>query len=119
MENNAVGTVCGHYHEVISSRCCLLTHVLPFPRTPAPITLPQDDAAAASWYPVNALPSLAFDHKQIIREAFQKLLERPEVQQAGVYVYIFGCMCVFLQDLVAINYGIMGTASGSCACRST
>jgi hypothetical protein len=43
----------------------------------------QDDAAAAKWYPVNSLPSLAFDHKQIIREAFQKLLGRPEVQQAG------------------------------------
>ncbi|WIA19062.1 hypothetical protein OEZ86_005460 [Tetradesmus obliquus] len=45
-----------------------------------------DDAAAASWYPVNALPSLAFDHKQIIREAFQKLLERPEVQQADAMI---------------------------------
>ena len=50
--------------------------------------LPQDDAAAASWYPVNALPSLAFDHKQIIREAFQKLLERPEVQQAGADTHL-------------------------------
>eukprot|EP00882_Tetradesmus_deserticola_P010142 GHRQ01010717.1.p1 GENE.GHRQ01010717.1~~GHRQ01010717.1.p1 ORF type:complete len:205 (+),score=63.24 GHRQ01010717.1:219-833(+) len=45
-----------------------------------------DDAAAASWYPVKSLPSLAFDHKQIIREAFQKLLERPEVQQAEAMV---------------------------------
>jgi hypothetical protein len=50
---------------------------------PASLLL-QDDAAAASWYPVNSLPSLAFDHNQIIREAFQKLLERPEVKQAGV-----------------------------------
>jgi hypothetical protein len=46
----------------------------------------QDDAAAASWYPVNALPGLAFDHKQVIREAFKKLLDRPEVKQAGACI---------------------------------
>lgn len=32
-----------------------------------------DDAAAASWFDVGQLPALAFDHKLIIREAFEKL----------------------------------------------
>jgi hypothetical protein len=44
----------------------------------------QDDAADATWYDVGALPSLAFDHKLIMREAFEQLAGRPEVQAAGV-----------------------------------
>ena len=29
----------------------------------------QDDAAKAQWFPIDALPSLAFDHKDIMRDA--------------------------------------------------
>lgn len=29
-----------------------------------------DDAAQAKWWPVNALPPLAFDHDQILQDAF-------------------------------------------------
>ncbi len=29
-----------------------------------------DDAAQAKWWPVNALPPLAFDHTQILQDAF-------------------------------------------------
>ena len=29
-----------------------------------------DDAAEAKWWPINALPPLAFDHAQILRDAF-------------------------------------------------
>lgn len=39
----------------------------------------QDDAAEAEWHDVAALPQpLAFDHKEIVREAFQHLLCRPQ-----------------------------------------
>eukprot|EP00878_Enallax_costatus_P034302 GHUV01038025.1.p2 GENE.GHUV01038025.1~~GHUV01038025.1.p2 ORF type:complete len:147 (+),score=44.83 GHUV01038025.1:81-521(+) len=42
-----------------------------------------DDAAEASWYPVTSLPQLAFDHKQIIREALEKLSGRSDVQKTS------------------------------------
>lgn len=42
-----------------------------------------DDAAAANWFPVGELPALAFDHKQIIREALETLSSRPMVQKTG------------------------------------
>lgn len=29
----------------------------------------QDDAAKAQWWPINALPPLAFDHEEIMRDA--------------------------------------------------
>ena len=29
----------------------------------------QDDAAKAQWFPIDALPSLAFDHEDIMRDA--------------------------------------------------
>ena len=36
----------------------------------APIAVTgQDDAAKAQWFPINALPSLAFDHNDIMHDA--------------------------------------------------
>jgi len=35
---------------------------------PAEVT-GQDDAAKAKWFPIDALPSLAFDHEDIMRDA--------------------------------------------------
>ena len=32
-----------------------------------------DDAAAAKWWPLNALPKLAFDHNKILADAVQAL----------------------------------------------
>ena len=32
-----------------------------------------DDAAAAKWWPLNALPKLAFDHETILRDAMKVL----------------------------------------------
>ena len=31
----------------------------------------QDDAANAKWWPINALPPLAFDHEDIMRDALE------------------------------------------------
>ena len=31
----------------------------------------QDDAAKAKWFPIDALPPLAFDHDEIMRDAFE------------------------------------------------
>jgi len=44
----------------------------------------QDDAAEAEWFSVSKPPSpLAFDHKLILRRAFQHLLRQKEAQDAG------------------------------------
>ena len=43
----------------------------------------QDDAANAKWFDVNGLPALAFDHKEVVRTAFKKLLARQEVSDDG------------------------------------
>lgn len=33
-----------------------------------------DDAARAEWFPIDELPDLAFDHKQILEEFFNKII---------------------------------------------
>ena len=35
----------------------------------------QDDAAKALWFPLSALPELAFDHDEIMRDAIRKYKE--------------------------------------------
>ena len=35
----------------------------------------QDDAAKAQWFPLTALPKLAFDHDEIVRDAIKKYNE--------------------------------------------
>ena len=37
--------------------------------TAMPEAVASDDAAAAQWWPLNALPKLAFDHETILRDA--------------------------------------------------
>ncbi|KAA6422057.1 MAG: nudix hydrolase [Trebouxia sp. A1-2] len=39
-----------------------------------------DDATEAEWYDVTKLPPLAFDHKLIVRTAFQHLLQQSETK---------------------------------------
>ena len=46
----------------------------------------QDDATEAEWYDVTKLPALAFDHKLIIRTAFEHLLRHSETQTTGELV---------------------------------
>ena len=35
----------------------------------------QDDAAKAQWFPLSALPELAFDHDEIMQDAIRKYKE--------------------------------------------
>jgi 8-oxo-dGTP diphosphatase len=42
-----------------------------------------DDAAAASWFPIDEIPSLAFDHDFILRMATQRLREQIHFQPIG------------------------------------
>ena len=48
----------------------------------------QDDATEAEWYDVTKLPSLAFDHKLIIRTAFEHLLQHSESKSTGISVLL-------------------------------
>ena len=41
--------------------------------TAMPEAKAADDAAAAKWWPLDALPKLAFDHETILREAMKVL----------------------------------------------
>lgn len=42
-----------------------------------------DDAAAARWFPIDEIPSLAFDHDHILRIALQRLREQLHFQPIG------------------------------------
>ena len=43
----------------------------------------RDDAKKADWFPVSDLPSLAFDHQEILNEALKWLRERIHFQPVG------------------------------------
>ena len=40
-----------------------------------------DDAANIRWFPVDALPELAFDHNKVIKKALLKIGEKPEKRE--------------------------------------
>lgn len=42
-----------------------------------------DDAANARWFPIDEIPSLAFDHDKILRDAMKKLRERIHFEPIG------------------------------------
>ena len=42
-----------------------------------------DDAAMAQWFPLSNLPSLAFDHEEILMAAFRRLRERLHFEPVG------------------------------------
>ena len=46
----------------------------------APIAVTgQDDAAKAQWFPINALPPLAFDHDEIMKDAVRLYRKHPSL----------------------------------------
>ena len=42
-----------------------------------------DDAAAAQWFPIASVPSLAFDHDRILRDALRRLKEKIHFEPVG------------------------------------
>ena len=57
----------------------------------------QDDAAEAEWFSVSKPPQpLAFDHKLILRRAFQHLAEQKEAQTGNL-------RCNFQATIIGIN----------------
>ena len=46
----------------------------------------QDDAAKAEWFPLSALPELAFDHAEIIRDAVKTYMT--QVVSQGLWNYL-------------------------------
>lgn len=42
-----------------------------------------DDAADAKWFPIDSIPSLAFDHDRILRVALRKLKEKIHFEPVG------------------------------------
>ena len=52
----------------------------------APIAVKgQDDAAKAQWFPLSALPELAFDHADIMRDAIKKYKKKKESCKSLTY----------------------------------
>ncbi len=45
-----------------------------------------DDAAEAKWFPINELPDLAFDHKEIINLAIDRLRQRIHFEPIGFHL---------------------------------
>lgn len=48
--------------------------------TTMPEATAADDAAAAQWWPLNALPQLAFDHEMILRDAMRVM----KIKESGI-----------------------------------
>ncbi len=45
-----------------------------------------DDASAAKWFPVKELPALAFDHKEIVELALERLRQRIHFEPIGFHL---------------------------------
>lgn len=46
------------------------------------VTAGGDDASDARWFPLSALPAMAFDHKVIVRDALRKLFKEEKEDEA-------------------------------------
>lgn len=62
----------GDVHRDPRHRTITVTYI-GFTLDEIPVLVAGDDAGEAAWFPVDALPTLAFDHAEILRKALDKL----------------------------------------------
>jgi 8-oxo-dGTP diphosphatase len=72
----------GDPHRDPRGRVVTVAYYALVPNDKSPL-LAGTDAAAAGWYPVSALPPLAFDHKNIVEYAVDRLRNKLEYTNVG------------------------------------
>jgi 8-oxo-dGTP diphosphatase len=72
----------GDPHRDPRGRVVTVAYYALVPTDKSPL-LAGTDAAAAGWYPVSALPPLAFDHKRIVEYAVDRLRNKLEYTNVG------------------------------------
>ena len=72
----------GDPHRDPRGRVVTVAYYALVPNDKSPL-LAGTDAAAAGWYPVSALPPLAFDHKKIVEYAVDRLRNKLEYTNVG------------------------------------
>jgi 8-oxo-dGTP diphosphatase len=72
----------GDPHRDPRGRVVTVAYYALVPNDKSPL-LAGTDAAAAAWYPVSALPPLAFDHKRIVEYAVDRLRNKLEYTNVG------------------------------------
>ena len=72
----------GDPHRDSRGRVVTVAYYALVPTDKSPL-LAGTDAAAAGWYPVSALPPLAFDHKRIVEYAVDRLRNKLEYTNVG------------------------------------
>src|SRR5712672_1400571 len=72
----------GDPHRDPRGRVVTVAYYALVPTDKSPL-LAGTDAATAGWYPVSALPPLAFDHKRIIEYAVDRLRNKLEYTNVG------------------------------------
>jgi 8-oxo-dGTP diphosphatase len=69
-------------HRDSRGRVVTVAYYALVPNDKSPL-LAGTDAAAAGWYPVSALPAIAFDHKRIVEYAVDRLRNKLEYANVG------------------------------------
>jgi 8-oxo-dGTP diphosphatase len=72
----------GDPHRDPRGRIVTVAYYALVPNDKSPL-LAGTDAAAAGWYPVSALPPLAFDHKRVVEYAVDRLRNKLEYTNVG------------------------------------
>ena len=71
---------CAEYLKRLRAYCSPEVIEVKEARLPAKASA-ADDAAAAQWWPLNALPQLAFDHETILRDAMRVM----KIKESGIF----------------------------------